>query len=240
MIGPENFHDSLLELSTVLLGEETSHSLLQRIVDMTCAAVPGCSQVGMSLANGGNATMTAATNDSTLQLDGAQYRTGEGPCLQAARTGEVVRVEDMTTDGRFPSFAAEAVRLGINSSLSMPLIVRGAFIGALNLYGKHVKAFEDHSERLAARFARQASATVANAEIHERTVALVTQLNEALESRSVIDQARGVLIAGTGCNADEAIDALKQRSQDENRKVRDIAAAIVHEAMTNAPAPSAK
>jgi GAF domain-containing protein len=240
MIGPEDFHDSLLELSTVLLGEETAHSLLQRIVDMTCAAVPGCSHVGMSLASGDRATTTAATNDTTLQLDGAQYRDGEGPCLQAARTGQVVRVEDMTTDNRFPRFAAEAMRLGINSSLSMPLIVEGALIGALNLYGKHVKAFEEHSERLASCFARQASATLANAEIHDRTVALVTQLTEALSTRSVIDQARGVLIAGTGCTADEAIENLKQRSQHETRKVRDIADEIVHDAMMKASTHAAE
>jgi len=97
--------------------------------------------------------------------------------------------------------------------------VQNRSIGALNMYGDDLKAFGADSERLAERFARQASATLANAEIHDRTVALVTQLNEALTSRSVIDQARGVLIARTGCSADEAIAALKDRSQRENRKL---------------------
>jgi AmiR/NasT family two-component response regulator len=73
--------------------------------------------------------------------------------------------------------------------------------------------------------------SLGNAEIHRQAVALVAQLNEALVSRSTIDQARGVLIARTGCSADAAIDMLKTRSQHENRKLRIIAAEIVHEAM---------
>ena len=233
MIGPEDFHDSLFELSSLLLGEETLSSILQRIVDLTCAAVPGCSHCGVSLLSAERVTTAAATNGTTLQLDGAQYSTREGPCLQAARTGEMVRVDDFSTDIRFRLFAAEALRLGINSSLSFPLVVRDKSIGALNIYGEDVKAFGDNSERLASRFARQASATLANAEIHDRTVTLVTQLNDALASRSVIDQARGILIARTGCTAGQAIDTLKQRSQRENRKLRDIAAEIVDDATTS-------
>jgi GAF domain-containing protein len=146
--------------------------------------------------------------------------------------GRGVRVDDFARDGRFPDFAEEALRLEINSALSMPLIVRGATIGALNIYGDDVKAFGPTSERLAARFARQAAATLANAEIHDRTVALVTQLNQALESRSVIDQARGILMARKGGTADDAIATLKTRSQRENRKLGDIAAEIVHDATT--------
>jgi GAF domain-containing protein len=230
VISPEDFHDALLELSSLLLGEETVETVLQRTVDLACAAVPGCTQCGVSLLTEERVKTAAATDGTTLQLDGAQYSNSEGPCLEAARTGEIVRVDDMANDGRYPKFAAEATRLGINSSLSIPLIVKNRSIGALNLYGEALKAFDDASERLAARFARQASATLANVEIHDRTVTLVTQLNEAITSRSVIDQARGILIARTGCSADEAIDTLKQRSQRENRKLRAIAAEIVEDA----------
>ena len=84
MIGPEDFHDALFELSTLLLGEETMSSILQRIVDLTCASVPGCSNCGVSLLTNGRVTTAAATDGTTLQLDGAQYVNGEGPCLQAA------------------------------------------------------------------------------------------------------------------------------------------------------------
>lgn len=235
MIGPEDFHDSLLELSSLLLGEETVHSVLERIVDLACAAIPGCAHCGVSLLSDGRVTTAAASDGTTLQLDGAQYTTGEGPCLQAARTGTIVRVDDMAHDGRFPTFALESVRLGINSTLSLPLTVKGVSIGALNIYGEALKAFDEVSERLGLRFARQASATLANVEIHDRTVLLVTQLNEALGSRSVIDQARGILIARTGCSADAAIETLKKRSQRENRKLRDIAIELVADATTQSP-----
>jgi GAF domain-containing protein len=235
VIGPEDFHDSLLELSSLLLGEETVHSVLERIVELACAAIPGCTHCGVSLLSDERVTTAAASDGTTLQLDGAQYTTGEGPCLHAARTGTIVRVDDMANDGRFPLFALEAVRLGINSTLSLPLTVKGVSIGALNIYGESLKAFDDVSERLGLRFARQASATLANVEIHDRTVLLVTQLNEALGSRSVIDQARGILIARTGCSADAAIETLKKRSQRENRKLRDIAIELVADATMQAP-----
>src|SRR4051812_30663157 len=98
MIGPEDFHDSLFELSTLLLGEETLHSILQRIVDLACASVPGCSHCGVSLLEQERVSTAAATNGVTLQLDGAQYANSEGPCLQAARSGAMVRVDDFSED----------------------------------------------------------------------------------------------------------------------------------------------
>ena len=227
MIGPEDLHDALLDLSSLLLGEETLNGVLQRIVDLTQTAVPGCSHCGVSLLAEARVTTAAATDGTTLQLDGSQYTNDEGPCLESARGSYVVRVEDFSIDERYPRFAADALRLGIHSSLSMPLHVHGKTIGALNLYGETTKAFDDGSERLAARFARQAAATLANAEIHDRTVTLVTQLTEAMNSRSVIDQARGILMASTGCSADDAFELLKQQSQHENVKLRDVAAGIV-------------
>jgi GAF domain-containing protein len=160
VIGPEDLRDSLLELSSLLLGEETLHSVLERIVELACAAIPGCTHCGVSLLSDERVTTAAAGDGTTLQLDGAQYTTGEGPCLQAARTGTIVRVDDLAYDGRFPLFALEAVRLGINSTLSLTLTVKGVSIGGLNIYGEALKAFDEVSERLGLRFARQASANV--------------------------------------------------------------------------------
>ena len=197
MNGPEDFHDALLELSTLLLGDENSHNVLQRIVDLTQSAVPGCAHCGVSLLSDGRVTTAAATDGTTLQLDGSQYTNNEGPCLDAARKGMIVRVEDYLIDDAYKRFGTDALRLGIHSSLSLPLQVRTNTIGALNLYGEGTKAFDDVAEQLATRLARQAAATLANEEIHNRTVAIVTQLNAAMDSRSVIDQARGILIATT-------------------------------------------
>jgi GAF domain-containing protein len=227
MIRPEDFNDAVLELSSLLLGEESTQGILQRIVDLTQSAVPGCAHCGLSLLTDSRVTTAAATDGTTLQLDGSQYTNNEGPCLEAAALGETVRVHDFGADDRYPRFAVDALRLGIHSSVSLPLQVRDRTIGALNLYGTTAKAFDETAEVLASRFARQAAATLANAEIHERTVTLVTQLNQAMASRSTIDLARGILIATTGCDADEAFNLLKQQSQHENIKLRDVAAEIV-------------
>lgn len=231
MIGPEDFQESLLQLSSLMLGEESMHGILQRVVDLTAVSVPGCDHCGVSLLADGRVTTAAATDGTTLQVDGAQYVNAEGPCLHAALTGEAVRVDDMAKDHRFRRFAADAVGLGINSSLSFPLTVGDRTFGALNLYGTQVAGFSDVSIQIGNTFARQAAATVANAEIHDRMARVIVQLNEAMASRSVIDQARGILIANTGCSAEEAFDLLKQQSQHENIKVREIAAQIVRNAM---------
>src|SRR4051812_12888878 len=109
---PAEIHDALFELSSLLLGEETMHSILQRIVELTCAAVSGASHCGVSLLPDERVTTAAATDGPTFQLDGAQYSNAEGPCLEAARTSEVIRVDNFAHDGRFPTFAEEALRLG--------------------------------------------------------------------------------------------------------------------------------
>jgi GAF domain-containing protein len=237
VIGPKDFQESLLQLSSLMLGEETMHSVLQRVVDLTAISVPGCDHCGVSLLSDGRVTTAAATDGTALQVDGAQYVNGEGPCLQAAVAGEVVRVEDLAKDNRFPRFAADAVGLGINSSLSFPLTVGNRTLGALNLYGTQIAAFSERSEEIGIRFARQAAATVANAEVHQRMADVIVQLNEALTSRSTIDQARGILIANTGCSAEQALGLLKEQSQHENVKLRTIAAEIVRNAMTGSWEP---
>src|SRR4051794_25359061 len=101
------------------------HTTLQRIDDLTSAAVPGCDHCGVSLLTNERATTAAASDGTTLQLDGAQYTNGQGPCLEAARTGEIVHIYNMAVDDAFPGFAEEASRLGIWSVLSVPLQSRG-------------------------------------------------------------------------------------------------------------------
>jgi GAF domain-containing protein len=141
----------------------------------------------------------------------------------------VVKVDDYATDGRWPETARRAVDVGVHSSLSLPLLAADDGVGALNLYGASQRVFDGLDDG-AATFAASAAITLANALAFHRAAELSEQLSEGLESRDVIGQAKGILMARERIDADAAFDRLREMSQHANRKLRDIAAELVDEA----------
>ncbi len=136
----------------------------------------------------------------------------------------------MDTETRWPAFSAAARAQGIGSSLSMPLELAGESVGGLNVYGLAPDAFSTQAELLAKGFALQASVVISNAQAYWAASELTRNLTIAMESRAVIEQAKGILIARHGLDDDEAFDRLRHQSQTENRKLRDIATDIVEQA----------
>ena len=142
----------------------------------------------------------------------------------------VVRIDAMDTDTRWPAFGAAALARGVGSSMSMPLDLSGESVGGLNVYGREPGAFSEQDELLAKGFAVQASVVISNAQAYWAASELTRNLTVAMESRAVIEQAKGILIARHGLGDDEAFDRLRQQSQTENRKLRDVATEIVDQA----------
>jgi GAF domain-containing protein len=166
--------------------------------------------------------------DVAQLLDAAQYAADDGPCLTAYRTGETIRIDSIANESaRWPALAAEAAEHGIQSSLSLPLVVGGKRVGALNLYSKASARFADESVALGGMFARQAAVALSNAEVYWRTYKLTQNLEAALENRDRIGQAKGILIATRKIDGDEAFDLLRKTSQNKNIKLRDIADYVV-------------
>jgi GAF domain-containing protein len=223
----------IAELAQLLLAEENLETTLRRVADLSVETVPGCDATGVSLAHDGQVTTSVASGDLALRVDSHQYTTGEGPCLAAIDDGQTHQIDSMADDTRWPRFAAQAQREGVVAVLSVPLPVRNETVGALNMYAEH-RPFDESSQRLGERFARQAAVALTNAETFERTRDLVEQLNQALESRDVIGQAKGILMAREGLDADDAFEALRSASQQRNKKLRDIAREIVAAAETDA------
>lgn len=141
--------------------------------------------------------------------------------------GESCESTTWEAEDRWPTFAAAAAAHGIHSSLSLPLIVDDRGIGALNLYGRPKKKFDDVSEDFGIAFAAQAAAAVAHGVAYWEKATLAEQLQAALTSRAVIEQAKGIIIGSTGCSADEAFQMLREQSQTQNIKLRDVAAELV-------------
>ena len=183
----------------------------------------GADMAGLTLNDGaGRATTVVYTDHMVPEIDQAQYDSDRGPCLHALRSKSNVLITDVNTDGRFPEYAVAAARHGIHASMSVPLCVAGRGIGALNFYDHRTAHFDDR--RSGGDVFAQLSAIVA---AYCDRAEEADNLQRAVESRSTIEQAKGIIMATSGCSPDRAFDLLREQSQAQNRKLRTIAEEIV-------------
>jgi GAF domain-containing protein len=208
-------------------GSESFEATLQLIVDFASTGIAGCWLAGITLLDRDGPTTAVATNEPARRVDRVQYEMSSGPCLDAYRNQTVYRIESTEDDEQWPEFSRAAADAGVLSTLSFPLIVNGDGIGALNLYSDKRSGFDDRDETAGAVFAQHASITLANARGYWQNAELRSHLEQALESRGVIDQAKGMLMLQQHCDADEAFEIIRRASQRSNRKVHDIAGEIV-------------
>jgi transcriptional regulator with GAF, ATPase, and Fis domain len=210
--------------------ETTVGEALQRIAEITLEAIPAADAVGMSMLDGdGEPTTAVYTDTESPEIDEAQYREGKGPCLDAWRHNKVFRIAQVEgCADEYPAFARACADHGVASTLSLPMAAGEVAVGAVNLYSKVADGFGDDDEALGIDLAAAGGAVLANVSAYWTAFELGEHLNEAMRSRAVIEQAKGILMAGTpGLTADDAFDVLRRASQRENVKLRDLAARIV-------------
>jgi GAF domain-containing protein len=223
------------ELSSIMLGAQPLGMILERIAELAHQAIPGAGAASVTLLDGAQTRSVAFTGGLASGLDERQYDAGFGPCMDAARTGTTIIIPDTATDQKYPDFSREARRHGVTNIVSIGLPVAERTIGALNIYGlggERSGPFDEEALVTAKAFAHYAAVALANAALFTSTSELVTHLQTALDSRAVIDQAKGILMGQTHCTADEAFRQLARRSQESNVKLRDVAAEIVRRAQT--------
>jgi GAF domain-containing protein len=211
----------------VLTSEEEVGRVLQRSVNHVVEAIPGTDMASVSVLRGDAAETVASTSERVWAIDSEQYAAGDGPCLEAARTGQLVRVSVREALERWPAFARSARAAGVESYLSAPLMIDEKFAGSLNLYGEGAHSFGDLDERLLQVYTTAAVAAIANARRYADARAQAENLHRALESRAVIDQAIGALMATRGLDAEVAFQLMARESQNTNTKLRDIAAQVL-------------
>ncbi|HUP86508.1 MAG TPA: GAF and ANTAR domain-containing protein [Acidimicrobiales bacterium] len=216
----------LRELAQLSVLDHSLPEMLDRIVAIANDAVPPSEKVGLTLDVAGAVSTAAFTDDDVPEIEADQYGADAGPCLDAARHGLVFSVPSTATDDRYPEFSRSCAAHGIRSSLSTPVIARSSKRAALNFYATEADAFTPDDVDLAEAFAKHAAVAIENAEAYYSAKQLASQLGIALETRVVIEQAKGILIA-QGRTGDDAFDVLRKASQRENRKLRDIAADLV-------------
>lgn len=229
-VGGRPLEESLQTLHEQLLTEGDLEETLEHVAGLATAALSRCDFADITLLQDGRPVTKGATDPRATALDAVQYAGDAGPCISAWHERATVRVDSTGDDDRWPRFAAAAFETGVQSILALPLLVRGAPIGALNLYSTRPRAFTEDDEEIGRLFAHQAAIALENARTHRAAVTLAHQLREALDSRATIEQAKGVLMARHGCSADEAFDRLVGASQRENRKLRLVAHGVVESA----------
>jgi GAF domain-containing protein len=217
------------ELSKIMLGAQPLSETLSRVAELAKQTIPGAAEVSVTLMEEGTVTSVSFTGPLAVQLDERQYEAGFGPCMDAALSGATIPIDDTAHSGTYPDFGRIAFRHGITRTMSIGLPVERRTVGALNVYGTGEGPFDETTAQLATAFASYAAVAVANAGLYATTATLAGNLQKALDSRAVIDQAKGILMGRHHCSADAAFDLLVRQSSESNRKLRDIAQDVVDE-----------
>ena len=215
------------ELARIVVGAEPPQQTLHRIAELAKQTLDGVEDVSLTVIEGGRARSVVFTGPLAVHLDERQYEAGFGPCLDAAMSGQSIVVDSRQDHGPYREFARVARRAGVRHivSVGMPLDQRS--IGGLNIYRTADTPFASTLLEHAHVFASHAAVAVANITNHAKAVNEATHLRRAMESRAVIEHAKGMIMARDKCTADEAFDMLTRISQQQNVKLRDLAQVIV-------------
>ena len=228
----------LKALHDVLVNTENVEQFLHEMAVLAARLVGGDLSCGMTMRSSGRPVTVACSDPVAATVDGVQYELDDGPCLHAMRDGHVVHIEDTADKARWPEFERRAAAHGIRSCLALPLRSEGRRIGALNLYARDASAFGAAEARRAADFADNASGALTLAIRLTSDAALIEQLRASMASRTVIDQALGIIMAREQCTQARAFAILRSASQNSNTKLRDIASAVVTSVSGEPPQPS--
>ena len=216
-------------------------ALLAEVATFAVRAIPGADGAGVTLLKvdrpDNMVQALAASAPFVAEIDDIQYVTlKEGPCITAALERRTVRSGSLGGEKMWPRFGPRVGRLGVHSALSLPLLLPDHVVGAINVYAHGKDVFDEHAAQLGELFAKPAAVAVHNAQILAQARTLTAQLQTALSTRPVIDQAIGLIRGRTGRSAEEAFTQLRTISQTEHRKLADVAQRIVDDAVRRARA----
>ena len=215
------------ELGRISFAEHSLESVLQTVTALATRVLPGEPVTSVTIIAAGKPMTVASSGQLALDLDEVQYRLGSGPCLAAASTGEAAEIVDTRRPTEWTDFAPAAADRGCGSVLSFPLPVQELVSGALNVYAWQFTVHDPHTRELVSRFADYAVVPVSNMYLYESAVERAEHLAAALDSRAVIDQAKGILMERFKLTPDQAFQALTRVSMESNTKVREVAERFV-------------
>jgi transcriptional regulator with GAF, ATPase, and Fis domain len=228
-------------LAGLVAGSFGLPELLAEVATFAVRAIPGAHGAGVTLLRvdrvDNMVEALAASAPFVAEIDHIQYVTlNEGPCITAALQRRTVRSGSLGGEKMWPRFGPRVGRMGVHSALSLPLLLPDQVIGAINVYARGKDVFDEHAAELGELFAKPAAVAVHNAQILAHAMTLTAQLQTALSTRPVIDQAIGLIRGRTGRSAEDAFTQLREISQTEHRKLAEVAQQLVDEAVRRARA----
>jgi GAF domain-containing protein len=226
--------DAFGRLGRIRLAETDLKGVLDEVAHLARRTIPGAEEVSVTLVDRTKAYTAAYTGQLAVDLDELQYDDGHGPCLDASAGATTLSLADISTEDRWPDWAPGALQAGAHSSLSIGLPMHEQVTGALNVYAAEPRAFDDDAIILGQTFAGYAAVALTNAHLYDAQANLAQQMQAAMQSRAVIEQAKGIIMGSRHCTAEEAFAILTRLSQDSNRKLRDVATALVASACPDA------
>jgi GAF domain-containing protein len=219
--------DVFVEVADTLVDDfdviEFLHGLTER-----CVQVLGVSAAGLLLTDQRDALqVVAASSERTRLLELFQLQTDQGPCVDCFRTGQPVSVADLPSAGRWPRFTAAAAEVGFAAVHALPMRLRAEVIGALNLFDTTPGPIDEGKLRIGQALADVATIGLLQQRAIHRRDTLTEQLEAALRSRILIEQAKGVLAERLHLDVAEAFTLLRASARSHNRRLADLALAIV-------------
>jgi GAF domain-containing protein len=218
---------SFASLCLLPLDTDDRRRLISRIASVAGTALPAATAVSLTIGSPTEPEELASNSAMAQRLDGLQMRTAEGPCVDAYDKPAVVVTGDVAADSRWPRLARVVPAREVRSVMALPVQLHNRRIGVLNVYAATVDAFTDRSVRVGELLAVAVGAVLEAAEERRSMRALSENLERALQSRAVIEQAKGIVMAHVGGTADDAFARLVALSSRRNVKLRDLAARVV-------------
>jgi GAF domain-containing protein len=219
--------DVFVEMADTLVDDFDVIDFLHVLTER-CVQLLGVSAAGLLLTDQrGTLQVVAASSERTRLLELFQLQTDQGPCVDCFRTGQPVSVADLPSAGRWPRFTAAAAEVGFAAVHALPMRLRAEVIGALNLFDTNPGALDEGKLRIGQALADVATiGLLQHRAISSRDV-LTQQLQTALNSRILIEQAKGVLAERLHLDVAEAFAVLRSGARSHNRRLSELAQAIV-------------
>lgn len=218
-------------MSGLLLTDETVETALGLLSSLAQETVAGSSGAGVSVIDGRRRTSSGSTDARVREADALQYALDEGPCLAAAVNRELVRVDDLASDRRWPRWASAVLPLGLHAAMSAPLVAGDVCLGAIKVYADEPGTFDTRGEQLLSLFSAQAAVLVANVQSYHRAKRLSEGMRQAMSERDLIGVAKGVLMGRHAVDEATAMRMLMSRIQEEGTGLAEAARAVVDSAV---------
>ena len=226
-------------LIDVLLKSPDMTVFLQRLVEISTRELDGVlmeAHSSVTVWRNRRPVTVCSSDPETAAMDEVQYASSQGPCIQAARTGQICEVVDLRTETRWPRYTRAMTGSPMRSILAVPIALKTAGAAALNTYSAHPGPVPETVKKALLDFTAVAARAVTLSVRLQTQAEKSADLAAAMESRTAIDLAAGVIMAQTGCGQKEAVEILMKASSNRNQKLRDVALSVL--ARFNGTAPT--